>query len=348
MNKFFEENSIVAARNRSKDMRVSHREDIDIWEDTANPGKFLCTISSLLDADFPPGWKGNLAMKLKETARYLKRRGGSSQKSRRNITSIRDTIFLQPKGLDSLVMASYNLKLRKEQWLKIGQAQGWDKDKNIIIDLSKESGQVGSLIGGTAGTIVGQALIPIPIVGGLIGGVVGGFIGDWIGGSDLEAEAERGGAEAVTQVSNGIQQNPESLQKLNEKMTQTLSMVGTMIETTRKIAISINAPCASDGDGQCDGSIGDVASFDAKIQNLNQRISALSASQNNNKTAASLNSKNPQEVCSLLKEILGVRECIEQVIKQVNPAIEAMGGVGAVGAVGGAGVAGGLDLGQIG
>ena len=36
--------------------------------------------------------------------------------------------------------------------------------------------------GSLAGSVIGQALIPIPVVGGLIGGYIGGELGNWAGG----------------------------------------------------------------------------------------------------------------------------------------------------------------------
>lgn len=49
---------------------------------------------------------------------------------------------------------------------------------------------LGAVVGGSVGTVVGQALIPIPIVGGMIGNVGGTMVGAWLG-SGLTANRDR-------------------------------------------------------------------------------------------------------------------------------------------------------------
>lgn len=54
---------------------------------------------------------------------------------------------------------------------------------------TEKSEAIGSLAGATAGAIIGQALIPIPVVGAAIGGFLGETIGSWFGekvGEQLE------------------------------------------------------------------------------------------------------------------------------------------------------------------
>lgn len=49
---------------------------------------------------------------------------------------------------------------------------------------------LGAVVGGSVGTVVGQALIPIPVVGGMIGNVGGTMVGAWLG-SGLTANRDR-------------------------------------------------------------------------------------------------------------------------------------------------------------
>lgn len=66
-----------------------------------------------------------------------------------------------------------------------------------VLETGKEAAKLG---GFAAGAAVGQALIPIPFVGGLIGGIVGGWIADKIVGksyTEKEEDAKAKAAEAA-------------------------------------------------------------------------------------------------------------------------------------------------------
>ena len=56
-----------------------------------------------------------------------------------------------------------------------------------IVETAKAAGKLGAFMGGMA---IGQACIPIPIVGGLIGGIIGGIIGDKILGKSFTEKQE--------------------------------------------------------------------------------------------------------------------------------------------------------------
>ena len=65
------------------------------------------------------------------------------------------------------------------------------KEAGVVAGAGEVVKTVGSLTGFTVGCAIGQALIPIPFVGGLVGGLVGGFIADKIvGKSYTEKKAE--------------------------------------------------------------------------------------------------------------------------------------------------------------
>ena len=79
------------------------------------------------------------------------------------------------------------------------------KDKGLVGGLVETGKSTARLAGATAGFAIGQALIPIPIVGGLIGAIAG----DWlvskvVGKSHSEKKAE---AEAAAQQQNEYVQN---------------------------------------------------------------------------------------------------------------------------------------------
>ena len=91
------------------------------------------------------------------------------------------------------------------------------KDKGVVGGLVETGKSTIRLAGATAGFAIGQALIPIPVVGGLIGA----FAGDWlmskiVGKSHSEKKAE---AEAAMQEQN------QSLQLENPYLSQNQSQV---------------------------------------------------------------------------------------------------------------------------
>ena len=54
-----------------------------------------------------------------------------------------------------------------------------EEDKRCVIKETLMSFSV--VAGGTAGTVAGQATIPVPILGAMVGGVLGGLIGQGTG-----------------------------------------------------------------------------------------------------------------------------------------------------------------------
>ena len=72
----------------------------------------------------------------------------------------------------------------------------------------EKSESIGSIAGATAGAFIGQALIPIPVVGAAIGGFLGETIGSWLGdkvGEQIEdkpAQAEPSAQQIATSVQN--------------------------------------------------------------------------------------------------------------------------------------------------
>lgn len=79
-----------------------------------------------------------------------------------------------------------------------------------IAETAKAAGKLGAFMGGMA---IGQACIPIPIVGGLIGGIIGGFLGDKILGKSFTEkieEKEQAGTELAAQSAGGY--NPFGMQ----------------------------------------------------------------------------------------------------------------------------------------
>jgi len=63
-------------------------------------------------------------------------------------------------------------------------AEGKPSLKNAFADSIRSTDPMrdaGALIGGSVGSVIGQALIPIPVVGGIIGSLAGGVVGSMIG-----------------------------------------------------------------------------------------------------------------------------------------------------------------------
>lgn len=79
------------------------------------------------------------------------------------------------------------------------------QDKGLVGGITEVAKSGSRLIGSMAGFAIGQALIPIPVVGGLIGGVVGEWlIGKIVGKSHTEKKQEM--QEALAQSNNAEQQ----------------------------------------------------------------------------------------------------------------------------------------------
>ena len=75
-------------------------------------------------------------------------------------------------------------------------------DKGIVGGLVETGKSTARLAGATAGFVIGQALIPIPIVGGLIGG----FAGDWLLSEVVGKRKKKKKAEAEAQVQSTMEQ----------------------------------------------------------------------------------------------------------------------------------------------
>ncbi|MFZ7107911.1 tape measure protein [Avibacterium avium] len=74
----------------------------------------------------------------------------------------------------------------------------------------EKSESIGSIAGATAGALIGQALIPIPIVGAAIGGFLGETIGGWFGekvGETLEDKPVQPPAEQLSQAVQNVGQS---------------------------------------------------------------------------------------------------------------------------------------------
>lgn len=112
--------------------------------------------------------------------------------------------------------------------------------------VAEKSESVGSIAGATAGAIIGQALIPIPVVGAAIGGFLGETIGSWFGnkvGEQLEDSEKK---------DNAVQGTKAVADKMGAKMNNFVNGVGKEIaaispmETKLDGAISVNVKL-SDG-----------------------------------------------------------------------------------------------------
>lgn len=83
----------------------------------------------------------------------------------------------------------------------------------------KEIGKVGVKFGGfAAGAAIGQALIPIPVVGALIGGFVGGWLAEKIVGKSFTEKKEEAEANAINQTE---QVQPEQTQQIQTTAPET-------------------------------------------------------------------------------------------------------------------------------
>ena len=75
-----------------------------------------------------------------------------------------------------------------------------------VLETGKEAAKLG---GFAAGAAVGQALIPIPFVGGLIGGIVGGWIADKVVGKSYTEKEEDAQAKAAETAQGSAQASPQ-------------------------------------------------------------------------------------------------------------------------------------------
>lgn len=309
-----------AAKQHSRDKEQFFQRDAYVFKKPDIENDFLCTIFKTPHTSWPSSWQNKNNIELIFTALHRDSFSGRRSKRPRSLTQIRSSQNSIPVGPNLVSIGSFNLKLNKEQWLKIGQVQGWDKDKDLIIDMSKESGATGQTIGTVVGTIAGS-WIPIPILGSMLGGVAGGLIGDWIGGADEDpAASDQGDPDMPEQ--GETDDKSEALKELATKMTEKLEVVDYMFNTVSQVAVSINAPCKGEIQGQCNITLNSVEQLESTIENLQRRVSDLASNQNNAAVTEYSTSKNPQEICSLLQEVLAIRACIQTVTDTIEPGLQ--------------------------
>lgn len=77
-----------------------------------------------------------------------------------------------------------------------------------IVEVGKAAGKIGAF---SVGAAVGQALIPIPLVGALVGGIVGGFLGERLFGKSFsEKQTEKKQAAAQNLMAAGAYSIPSN------------------------------------------------------------------------------------------------------------------------------------------
>ena len=201
----------------------------------------------------------------------------TKKKNKRNLPNIDQMSFIKQEA-PQMTIASNKIKMTKDQWLKIGQMQGW---KDNSVNMQKKAYL------GAALNIINIGLQAAPLISSLIGG------------GDEEAGQEM------------AQQNPEEFkqrfQEITQEAQQSMQTVQPIVKYIQDRANALNAPCANKAPlTSCNNPIKNMDEFNRKIVNISSRMRDL------------LKMNDPQYVCSLLDEAMNLEICSREILKQAG------------------------------
>ena len=201
----------------------------------------------------------------------------TKKKNKRNLPNIDQMSFIKQEA-PQMTIASNKIKMTKDQWLKIGQMQGW---KDNSVNMQKKAYL------GAALNIINIGLQAAPMISSLIGG------------GDEEAGQEM------------AQQNPEEFeqryQEVRQQAQQSLQTVQPIVKYIQDRANELKAPCANKAPlTSCKNPIKNMDELNRKVVNISSRMRDL------------LKMNDPQYVCSLLDEAMNLEICSREILKQAG------------------------------
>ena len=201
----------------------------------------------------------------------------TKKKYKRNLPNIDQMSFIKQEA-PQMTIASNKIKMTKDQWLKIGQMQGWTDNS---VNMQKKA------FWGAALNVVNIGLQAAPLISSLIGG------------GDEEAGEEM------------AQQNPEQyeqgMQQVTQQAQQSLQTVQPIVKYIQDRANELKAPCANKAPlTSCKNPIKNMDELNRKIVNISSRMRDL------------LKMNDPQYVCSLLDEAMNLEICSREILKQAG------------------------------
>ena len=201
----------------------------------------------------------------------------TKKKNKRNLPNIDQMSFIKQEA-PQMTIASNKIKMTKDQWLKIGQMQGW---KDNSVNMQKKA-WVGAIL-----NVVTIGLQAAPMISSLIGG------------GDEEAGQEM------------AQQNPEEFeqryQEVRQQAQQSLQTVQPIVKYIQDRANELKAPCANKAPlTSCKNPIKNMDELNRKVVNISSRMRDL------------LKMNDPQYVCSLLDEAMNLEICSREILKQAG------------------------------
>ena len=201
----------------------------------------------------------------------------TKKKNKRNLPNIDQMSFIKQEA-PQMTIASNKIKMTKDQWLKIGQMQGW---KDNSVNMQKKAYL------GAALNIINIGLQAAPLISSLIGG------GD-----------EEAGEEMARQNPEQFQQE---LQQTTQQAQQSLQTVQPIVKYIQDRANELKAPCANKAPlTSCKNPIKNMDELNRKVVNISSRMRDL------------LKMNDPQYVCSLLDEAMNLEICSREILKQAG------------------------------
>ena len=201
----------------------------------------------------------------------------TKKKNKRNLPNIDQMSFIKQEA-PQMTIASNKIKMTKDQWLKIGQMQGW---KDNSVNMQKKA-WVGAIL-----NAVNIGLQAAPMISSLIGG------GD-----------EEAGQEMAQQNQEGFEQR---YQEVRQQAQQSLQTVQPIVKYIQDRANELKAPCANKAPlTSCKNPIKNMDELNRKVVNISSRMRDL------------LKMNDPQYVCSLLDEAMNLEICSREILKQAG------------------------------
>jgi hypothetical protein len=207
----------------------------------------------------------------------------TKKKYKRNLPNIDQMSFIKQEA-PQMTIASNKIKMTKDQWLKIGQMQGWTDNS---VNMQKKA------FWGAALNVVNIGLQAAPLISSLIGG------------GDEEAGEEM------------AQQNPEQFeqkfQQITQQAQQSMQTVQPIVKYIQDRANELKAPCANKAPlTSCKNPIKNMDELNRKVVNISNRM----------RDSSKMN--DPQYVCSLLDEAMNLEICSREILKQAGQLGSAM------------------------
>lgn len=201
----------------------------------------------------------------------------TKKKNKRNLPNIDQMSFIKQEA-PQMTIASNKIKMTKDQWLKIGQMQGW-KDNSVNMQKKAYLGAILNAVN------IGLQVAPL--------------ISSLIGGGDEEAGQEM------------AQQNPEQFEQRYQEVTQqaqqSLQTVQPIVKYIQDRANQLKAPCANKAPlTSCKNPIKNMDELNRKVVDISSRMRDL------------LKMNDPQYVCSLLDEAMNLEICSREILKQAG------------------------------